>query len=58
MEMKRWKILSVVLVAVALFVTNLYLIMKEDSKVSRSVFVKNWTKVENAMVTKRIKRRV
>ena len=50
-EMKRWKILSAVFVAVVLLATNLYLILKEDSKVSRSIFVKDWAKVEKATVT-------
>ncbi len=49
--MKRWKKVSVVAISGALLATNLYLIMKEDSKVSRSIFVKSWTKVENSTVT-------
>ncbi len=49
--MKRWKKVSVVVISGALLATNLYLIMKEDSKVSRSIFVKSWTKVENSTVT-------
>ena len=50
-EMKRWKTLSAVLVSGALIATNIYLITKEDSKVSRSIFVKDWTKVKQATVT-------
>lgn len=49
--MKRWKTVSAVVISGALIATNLYLIMKEDSKVSRSIFVKNWTKVENSTVS-------
>lgn len=49
--MKRWKVLSAVVVSGALLVTNLYLITKEGSKVSRSIFVEDWTKVKVATVT-------
>ena len=49
--MKRWKKVSAVVISGALLATNLYLILKEDSKVSRSIFVKNWTKVEKSTVT-------
>ena len=49
--MKRWKTVSAVVISGALIATNLYLIMKEDSKVSRSIFVKDWTKVEDSTVT-------
>ncbi|MFJ8260041.1 efflux RND transporter periplasmic adaptor subunit [Peribacillus asahii] len=49
--MKRWKVLSAVVVSGALLATNLYLITKEDSKVSRSIFVEDWTKVKAATVT-------
>ena len=48
--MKRWKTVSAVVISGALIATNLYLIIKEDSKVSRSVFVKEWTKVEDSTV--------
>ena len=48
--MKRWKTVSAVVISGALIATNLYLIMKEDSKVSRSIFVKDWTKVEDSTV--------
>ena len=53
--MKRWKKVSAVVISGALIATNLYLIMKEDSKVSRSIFVKDWTKVENSTVTETYK---
>ena len=49
--MKRWKVLSAVVVSGVLVATNLYLITKEDSKVSRSIFVEYWTKVKAATVT-------
>lgn len=49
-EMKRWKALSAVLVSGALIATNIYLITKEDSKASRSIFVEDWTKVKQATV--------
>ena len=49
--MKRWKVISIILVSCAFIATNLYLIMKEDSKVLRSVFVKEWTKVKQDTVT-------
>ena len=42
--MKRWKTVSAVVISGALIATNLYLIIKEDSKVSRSVFVKELDK--------------
>lgn len=49
--MKRWKTVSAIFLSGALIATNVYLIMKEDSKASRSIFVKNWTKVEKSTVT-------
>ena len=53
--MKRWKILVAVILSGALIATNLYLIMKEDSKVSRSISVKNWTTVKNETITETFK---
>jgi HlyD family secretion protein len=53
--MKRWKILVAVILSGALIATNLYLIMKEDSKVSRSIFVKDWTTVKNETITETFK---
>lgn len=50
--MKKWKIPTILIVSVALFLTNIYLITKVNSPVSRSIFVKDWTKVKNDTVTK------
>ena len=52
--MKRWMKLSAVLSG-AFLVTNFYLITKDDSKVSRSIFVKDWTTVEDSTVTETYK---
>lgn len=53
--MKRWMKLSVVVLSGAFLVTNFYLIMRDDSKVSRSIFVKDWAKVEDSTVTEAYK---
>ena len=53
--MKRWKILAAVILSGALIATNLYLLMKEDSKVSRSIFVKDWTTVNSETITETFK---
>ncbi|MDQ0221284.1 efflux RND transporter periplasmic adaptor subunit [Peribacillus cavernae] len=45
--MKRWKLYSSILAALIFLTVNIYLIVKDDSKVSRTVFVKEWTTVKS-----------
>lgn len=42
----KWKIAAVSFASIALITVNLYLIEKKESKVERTVFVENWTKVK------------
>ena len=47
----KWKIAAVSIASIVLITVNLYLIEKKESKVERTVFVENWTKVKKDTVT-------
>jgi HlyD family secretion protein len=47
----NWKIASVSIASIVLITVNLYLIEKKESKVERTVFVENWTKVKKDTIT-------
>ncbi|MED3788943.1 efflux RND transporter periplasmic adaptor subunit [Peribacillus frigoritolerans] len=47
----NWKIAAVSIVSIVLITVNLYLIEKKESKVERTVFVENWTKVKKDTIT-------
>ncbi|MFJ7941658.1 efflux RND transporter periplasmic adaptor subunit [Peribacillus sp. NPDC096622] len=47
----KWKIAAVSIASIVLITVNLYLIEKKESKVERTVFVENWTKVKKETVT-------
>ncbi|MBK5460786.1 efflux RND transporter periplasmic adaptor subunit [Peribacillus sp. TH27] len=49
--MKKWKIAAVSVASAALITVNFYLIEKKESKVERTVFVENWTKVKKDTIT-------
>ncbi|RFU67399.1 hypothetical protein D0469_15125 [Peribacillus saganii] len=49
--MKNWKITSVVLPAILLVVVNIYLTLREDSEVQRTVYVEKWKKAEQGNIT-------
>ncbi|USK75298.1 efflux RND transporter periplasmic adaptor subunit [Peribacillus frigoritolerans] len=47
----KWKIAAVSIASIMLITVNLYLIEKKESKVERTVFVENWTKVKKDTIT-------
>ncbi|WP_057915620.1 efflux RND transporter periplasmic adaptor subunit [Peribacillus muralis] len=47
----KWKVTAVSVASVVLIAVNLYLIEKKESKVERTVFVENWTKVKKDTIT-------
>lgn len=47
----KWKIVAVSIASIVLITVNLYLIEKKESKVERTVFVENWTKVKKDTIT-------
>lgn len=47
----NWKIAAVSIASIVLITVNLYLIEKKESKVGRTVFVENWTKVKKDTIT-------
>lgn len=47
----KWKIAAVSIASIVLITVNLYLIEKKESKVERTVFVGNWTKVKKDTIT-------
>jgi HlyD family secretion protein len=47
----NWKIASISIASIVLITVNLYLIEKKESKVERTVFVENWTKVKKDTIT-------
>ncbi|MCZ0875541.1 efflux RND transporter periplasmic adaptor subunit [Peribacillus sp. AS_2] len=47
----NWKIVAVSIASIVLITVNLYLIEKKESKVERTVFVENWTKVKKDTIT-------
>ncbi|MGE6720921.1 efflux RND transporter periplasmic adaptor subunit [Peribacillus frigoritolerans] len=47
----KWKIAAVSIASIVLITVNLYLIEKKESKVERTVFVENWTKVKKDTIT-------
>lgn len=47
----KWKMAAVSIASVVLITVNLYLIEKKESKVERTVFVENWTKVKKDTIT-------
>ncbi|KOR84862.1 hypothetical protein AM233_12770 [Bacillus sp. FJAT-22058] len=47
----KWKIAAVSIASIVLLTVNLYLIEKKESKVERTVFVENWTKVKKDTIT-------
>ncbi|MBT2646572.1 efflux RND transporter periplasmic adaptor subunit [Bacillus sp. ISL-34] len=47
----KWKIATVSIASIVLITVNLYLIEKKESKVERTVFVENWTKVKKDTIT-------
>lgn len=47
----KWKIAAVSIASIVLITINLYLIEKKESKVERTVFVENWTKVKKDTIT-------
>ncbi|MFE4353955.1 efflux RND transporter periplasmic adaptor subunit [Peribacillus butanolivorans] len=49
--MKKWKIAAVSVASAALITVNFYLIEKKESKVERTVFAENWTKVKKDTIT-------
>ncbi|WP_160118328.1 efflux RND transporter periplasmic adaptor subunit [Bacillus sp. V59.32b] len=49
--MKKWKLYAPILAAILFFALNVYLIVKDDSKVERTVFVKDWTEVKKQNIT-------
>ncbi|CAH0347212.1 efflux RND transporter periplasmic adaptor subunit [Bacillus sp. CECT 9360] len=49
--MKKWKLYAPILAAILFFALNVYLIVKDDSKVERTVFVKEWTEVKKQNIT-------
>ncbi|PLS15881.1 RND transporter [Bacillus sp. M6-12] len=49
--MKNWKIAAIVLPAILLVVVNIYLTLREDSKVQRTVYVEQWKKAKNGSIT-------
>lgn len=49
--MKKWKLYAPILAAILFFFLNVYLIVKDDSKIERTVFVKDWTEVKKANIT-------
>ncbi|MGE7768247.1 efflux RND transporter periplasmic adaptor subunit [Peribacillus sp. NPDC096540] len=49
--MKKWKIAAISVASAALITVNFYLIEKKESKVERTVFVENWTKVKKDTIT-------
>lgn len=49
--MKKWKLYAPILAAILFFVLNVYLIVKDDSKIERTVFVKDWTEVKKENIT-------
>jgi HlyD family secretion protein len=50
----KWKIAAVSIASIVLITVNLYLIEKKESKVERTVFVENWTKVKKDTITETI----
>ncbi|MEF2098267.1 efflux RND transporter periplasmic adaptor subunit [Bacillus sp. CFBP9009] len=47
----KWKMAAVSIASIVLITVNLYLIEKKESKVERTVFVENWTKVKKDTIT-------
>ncbi|MGG0412414.1 efflux RND transporter periplasmic adaptor subunit [Peribacillus simplex] len=47
----KWKIAAVSIASIVLITVNLYLIEKKESKVERTIFVGNWTKVKKDTIT-------
>ncbi|MCK1986419.1 MULTISPECIES: efflux RND transporter periplasmic adaptor subunit [Peribacillus] len=47
----KWKIAAATIAAIVLITVNLYLIEKKESKVERTVYVENWTKVKKDTIT-------
>ncbi|ASS94377.1 efflux RND transporter periplasmic adaptor subunit [Peribacillus simplex] len=47
----KWKIAAVSIASIVLITVNIYLIEKKESKVERTVFVENWTKVKKDTIT-------
>ncbi|MFJ7367736.1 efflux RND transporter periplasmic adaptor subunit [Peribacillus frigoritolerans] len=47
----KWKIAAVSIASIVLITVNLYLIEKKESKVERTVFVENWTKVKKDTIS-------
>lgn len=47
----KWKMAAVFIASIVLITVNLYLIEKNESKVERTVFVENWTKVKKDTIT-------
>ncbi|MFJ7995544.1 efflux RND transporter periplasmic adaptor subunit [Peribacillus frigoritolerans] len=52
----KWKIAAVSIASIVLITVNLYLIEKKESKVERTVFVENWTKVKKDTITDTIQK--
>ncbi|MGE6614097.1 efflux RND transporter periplasmic adaptor subunit [Peribacillus sp. NPDC076916] len=42
----KWKIAAVSIASIVLIAVNIYLLEKKESKVERTIFVENWTKVK------------
>ncbi|WP_340372608.1 efflux RND transporter periplasmic adaptor subunit [Peribacillus sp. FSL E2-0218] len=47
----KWKITAVSVASIVLITVNIYLIEKKESKVERTVFVENWSKVKKDTIT-------
>ncbi|MFE4709052.1 efflux RND transporter periplasmic adaptor subunit [Peribacillus simplex] len=47
----KWKIAAVSIASIVLITVNIYLLEKKESKVERTVFVENWTKVKKDTIT-------
>ncbi|WP_260288928.1 efflux RND transporter periplasmic adaptor subunit [Peribacillus aracenensis] len=47
----KWKIAAVSIASIVLIAVNIYLLEKKESKVERTVFVENWTKVKKDTIT-------
>lgn len=50
----KWKIAAVSIASIVLIAVNIYLLEKKESKVERTIFAENWTKVKKDTITETI----
>ena len=50
--MKKWMIYVIAATVIALVLSNLFLILKDDSKAERTIYINDWTRIANGNVTK------